>query len=207
MSRIQLAARILQPLRPTSILDVGCRDCQLADQFPDADYWGADILPDDKGRVRYIGDVMDMELGRTFDAVVALDILEHLDRPSDMFDRLVEASERIILVSLPNTYDLKSRWAFAMKGGLGGKYRFVEETPLDRHRWLMSRQQIIAFYNAKAIKHGFDLKIFELAYGSSGGLTVSALIGRLLSRVLPFSLSSETIFGLFQKTTDPTLQC
>lgn len=116
---MSLAADILRPLAPRSILEVGCRDASLADLLPAADYAGADMVADAKGRVKYVGDVMEVSFERTFDAVVALDILEHLDRPGDLFDRLVDVSERLILISLPNTYDLKSRVQFALRRGVG----------------------------------------------------------------------------------------
>jgi len=200
MSRIGFAAEILRPLAPTSILDVGCRDGALADHFPRVDYWGADLLPSANGRVRIVGDIVEMELTRTFDAIVACDILEHVDRPSDLFDRLVGATDRLLLVSLPNTYDLKSRIRFAIRGGLGGKYEFLEHGPNDRHRWLMNRREILEFYRLKAAKHGLGLRPFDLTYGSSRSRTLTALSGRLVSSVLPASLCAETVFGLFLKS-------
>src|SRR5687768_5928585 len=148
MSRIGFAASILKPLAPRSILDIGCRDSSLANLLPAAEYAGADLRPGP--RVKYVGDVTRMQMDQTFDAVVALDILEHLENPSEMFDRLVPLADRWLLISLPNSYDLKSRLKFAVKGQLGGKYVFSEAHPQDRHRWLMNRDEINAFAKAKA---------------------------------------------------------
>jgi 2-polyprenyl-3-methyl-5-hydroxy-6-metoxy-1,4-benzoquinol methylase len=200
MSRIGFAAEILRPLAPASILDVGCRDGALADHFPTADYWGADLLPNSNGRVRIVGDIVEMELTRRFDAIVACDILEHVDRPSDLFDRLVGATDRLLLVSLPTTYDLKSRFHFALSGRLGGKYEFVEQGSKDRHRWLMNRREILEFYRIKAAKHGLALRSFDLTYGSSRNRTLKALSGRVISSLVPASLCAETVFGLFLKS-------
>jgi len=200
MSRIKFAAEILSPLNPTSILDVGCRDASLADEFPTAEYAGADLNSDTRGRVKYVGDIARISLDRKFDAVVALDVLEHLDNPSEVFDRLADAAQRIMLVSLPNTYDLKSRIQFVFTSGLGDKYRFLERTPTDRHRWLMNRAEISAFYAAKAARHGLTLQVIDLRYGRSGNLTLSSVAGRLLSCVLPPSFSAQTILGLFLRT-------
>jgi 2-polyprenyl-3-methyl-5-hydroxy-6-metoxy-1,4-benzoquinol methylase len=203
MSRIGFAAEILRPLAPTSILDVGCRDGALADHFPRVDYWGADLLPSANGRVRIVGDIVEMQLTRRFDAIVACDILEHVDRPSELFDRLVGATDRLLLVSLPNTYDLKSRIRFAMRGRLGGKYEFLEQGSKDRHRWLMNRREILEFYRLKAAKHRLALRSFDLTYGSSRHRTLKAISGRLMASVLPASICAETVFGLFLKSADP----
>src|SRR5215210_3282913 len=129
MGRIQFAAEILRPLAPKSVLDVGCRDGSLADLLPGTDYAGADLRSGP--RVKYVGDVARLQLEEKFDAVVALDILEHLENPSEMFDRLAPLADRWLLISLPNCYDLKSRLKFAIKGQLGGKYVFSEAHPQD----------------------------------------------------------------------------
>lgn len=198
MSRIKFAAAILRPLCPKSILDVGCRDASLLDEFPIVPYAGADLVPDKLGRVKYIGDITEIDFDRRFDTVVALDILEHLDRPGELFDRLVALADRLILVSLPNTYDLKSRVMF-VRGQLGGKYEFCEDPPADRHRWLMNRNQIVAFYEAKAARHDLSFQEFDLTYGASMNSDLTARCGRVLAKILPPSMAAETIFGLFSK--------
>ena len=197
MSRIGFAASILEPLEPRSILDIGCRDCSLADLLPAAEYAGADLRPGP--RVKYVGDVTRMQMDKRFDAVVALDILEHLESPSEMFDRLVPLAERWLLISLPNCYDLKSRMQFAIKGQLGGKYVFSEVHPQDRHRWLMNRHEIYEFANAKAAKHGLAVRLVDMTFGSSGNRSPAASAGRFASVVLPRSLSTATVFALFEK--------
>lgn len=197
MSRITVAARILQPLHPTSVLDVGCRDASLGEQLPEAEYFGADLVGGPN--IKYVGDVTKMEFDRTFDTVVALDILEHLEPLSATFDRLMAISERRMLISLPNTYDLKSRFNFATKGRLNGKYIFTEEPPTDRHRWLMGREEIMNFAKAKARKHGVQLQLFDITYGSSGARGIRPFVGRIFAKVLPRTLTTETVLALFTK--------
>ncbi|HEX6072710.1 MAG TPA: class I SAM-dependent methyltransferase [Sphingomicrobium sp.] len=196
MSRVRFAAKIIAPLEPKSILDVGCRDAELAIYLPNAEYHGADLFPGE--RVTYIGDITRMTIDRSFDAVVACDILEHLDDPSLMFDRLLPLAERHFLISLPNTYGLKSI-AGMIRGDMGGKYRFTEEAPQDRHRWLMGRAEIHAFARAKAKKHRLALELFDLTYGSSGNQTMTAIGGRMLSALLPRRFTTDTVFALFSR--------
>ncbi len=197
MSRVEFAASILKPLAPRSILDVGCRDGSLADLLPGVDYAGADLRPGP--RVKYVGDVTRLQLDEKFDAVVALDILEHLENPSKMFDRLVPLADRWLLISLPNCYDLKSRLKFAVKGQLGGKYVFSEAHPQDRHRWLMNRDEINAFAKAKAAAHGLSLQLIDMTFGASGIRSLTSLGGRIATRALPRSLSTATVFALFAR--------
>jgi len=197
MSRIAFAARILRPFNPSSILDIGCRNAELGKYFPEADYNGADLFP--SPGVKYVGDITTMEFDRSFDTVVACDILEHLETTSATFDKLMGLAEKRLLISLPNTYDLKSRWSFAAEGRLGGKYEFNEEPPLDRHHWIMGREEIRRFAQAKARKHGTQLEMFDLTYGSSGNRTLSAVVGRVLSKALPKSLTTETVLALFTR--------
>lgn len=200
MSRNGFAASILKPLAPTSILDIGCRDGSLAELLPEAEYAGADLRPGP--RVKYVGDVTRMQMDEKFDAVVALDILEHLENPSEMFDRLVALADRWLLISLPNSYDLKSRVQFAIRGHLGGKYVFSEVHPQDRHRWLMNRDEINAFARAKAAAHGLSVRLVDMTFGSSGNRSLPSSAGRLASAVLPRSLSTATVFALFEKPRD-----
>lgn len=197
MSRITVAASILRPLHPTSVLDVGCRDASLRQQLPDVEYFGADLVAGP--HIKYVGDITKIEFDRTFDTVVALDILEHLEPLSATFDRLMAVSERRMLISLPNTYDLKSRFNFATKGRLNGKYTFTEEPPVDRHRWLMGREEIMSFAKAKARKHGVQLRLFDLTYGSSGARGIRPFVGRMLAKVFRRSLTTETVLALFTK--------
>jgi hypothetical protein len=194
VSRVRFAAIILEPLNLRSILDIGCRDCELASYFPGLEYHGADLFPGPG--VSYVGNICDTALERAFDAVVACDILEHLEDPSGLFDRLLAHAERYFLISLPNCYDLKSRAQF-LGGQMGGKYRFTEEPPIDRHHWLMNRAEIAEFCRVKAEKHALGLRMIDMPYGR--GSSRYAGFGRLASAVLPRSLGVPTVFALFTR--------
>jgi SAM-dependent methyltransferase len=201
MGRLDLAAQIVgRPREGASVLDVGCREALLSDLLPPSvAYYGCDLVADRRGRVKYVGDFSSLEFDRTFDIVVALDVLEHLESPSKAFDSLVSLASQRVIVSLPNCYDLKSRRRFAFRGQLGGKYVFEANEPVDRHRWLMNRREIISFFESKAFEHGMQLQTADVTYGSSGTASIASRSGRTLSRVLPRSLVSETVVGSFEK--------
>ena len=195
MSRALFASRLVS--NPGSVLDVGCRDGELSRYLP-GPYAGADLIPGP--HVKYVGDISTADIPERFDTVFALDILEHLEHPSMVFDRLAAVAKRNLVVSLPNCYDLISRVRFARGKPLGGKYRFTEAEPLDRHRWLMTRNEIHDFFRAKALKHGMALEIRDMRYGSAGHPTLASRAGRTLSAILPPSLSTATVFGVFTKS-------
>lgn len=199
MDRITTIARIISRLEGVrSVLDAGCRDAALAERIPKSiSYSGADLFPGDC--VKYVGDIALIEIKERFTLVVAADILEHLEKPSTIFDKLAALTERYMIVSLPNCYDLKSILKFAGKQHLGGKYAFSVNEPLDRHRWLMNFNEINRFYETKAEQHDMKLEIVAPRYGESGAKGTRATTGRLLRHVMPTRLWVPTVFGVFER--------
>lgn len=200
MSRIRTTGAIIQSLPDVkSLLDVGCRDGILREAIPaEVDYFGCDLFAVGD-HVRYVGDFAIMEFSRKFDVVTANDVLEHLDQPHAAFDKLASLADRCVIVSLPNCYDLKSRYKFAVKGRLGGKYDFGHENTLDRHRWVMGTDEICDFYGFKAKQHGLSLRVHHVRYGSDAARTLSGVMGRVAAAALPSQLATHTIVGEFTK--------
>lgn len=199
MDRIATITRIISRLEGVhSVLDAGCRDAALADRIPkEISYTGADLFPGE--RIKYVGDIALMEIDESFTLVVAADILEHLEKPSTIFDKLAKLTDRYMIVSLPNCYDLKSILKFAGRQQLGGKYAFSVDEPVDRHRWLMNFNEISRFYEMKAAQHNMKLEVVPLRYGDSGSRGSRAIVGRLLGHVMPTRLWAPTVFGVFER--------
>jgi hypothetical protein len=197
LDRVQAAANVIKKIRPASLLDVGCRNGVLRSHIDTCiAYSGCDLVA--APHVQYAGDILKVDISDRFDCVVALDVLEHVDEIHVLFDRLVELSRRHVVVSLPNCYDAKSRYRFAVQGQLGGKYRFGLENTLDRHRWVMSYGEIHAFYRHVALKHELEMSTVDLQYGSPGRNSLTSILGKA-SRLLGRSLTSESILGVFSK--------
>jgi hypothetical protein len=146
-----------------------------------------------------VGDIQNIEIGQQFDCVFALDVLEHVDNLHALFDRLVGLSRRVLVVSLPNCYDIKCRVNFAIRGRLGGKYDFPATPRVDRHRWIMSYDEIRAFYGAQAARHALELRMHDMKHGYAGFTSVTSLLG-LMSRALGPRLSSACVVGVFLRT-------
>jgi len=201
MDRIQFASEILKSMPPAaSLLDVGCRDGSLVDRLPPSTaYFGADLFQNERGNVAFLGDIQKMEVGRKFEYVLALDILEHVDDLHGLFDRLVGMMESRLMVSLPNCYDLKSRFNFVFKGALGGKYRLKADPSLDRHRWVVGDAEIISFFESKARAHHLHLAIHRMKYGDWASPSLASRVRACSRWILPDRLSTSTVFGVFSR--------
>jgi 2-polyprenyl-3-methyl-5-hydroxy-6-metoxy-1,4-benzoquinol methylase len=201
MDRVRVAGEAIGSLPDVrTLLDVGCRDSRLmAFLRPQVEYAGADLYQNDRNTVDYVGDINSVCIDRTFDCVVALDILEHVDDPFSLFDKLTSLSNRYLVVSLPNCYDLKHQYLFAFRKTLGGKYEFPVSNPTDRHRWVMNYQEICRFFQAKASEHSMSFEAKNVKYGELR-FRATSLVGYGCRFLLPAHLTTETVLGVFSRS-------
>lgn len=146
-------------LRPEvrSVLDVGCRDVILKRHLrSDIAYTGIDLIPGPG--VDHVGNAEEglPFADRAFDAVVALDLLEHADNIWLVFDELLRVASRQVVVLLPNAYHWQLRLKY-LRGKEMDKYILPSEPILDRHRWLLSYQSIRRFCFTRAEAAGWSV--------------------------------------------------
>ena len=136
--------------RANRVLDVGSRDGQLERAMRScgctASYAGVDLA----GRP---GVRADLDAGLpfregSFDVVVALDVLEHIEGIHGGIRELARVSRGVVIVSLPNLYDVKYRVAHALGRPLSGKYGLPAAPVGDRHRWFFSLTEARGFVRA-----------------------------------------------------------
>ena len=150
---------VTQSLAPDvkSVLDIGCRDGKLKKFLPGRiEYAGIDLTPSP-----HVTKVCNAESGipypdNAFDAIVALDMLEHTDNIWFVFGEFVRVARRQIMVVLPNSYHWKARLRF-LRGKEGDKYKLPPEPIEDRHRWLTSYDASHHFALHMAAKYGLRL--------------------------------------------------
>jgi len=142
-----------------TVLDVGCDERHLREHLEGrASYWGIGLggNPDQK---------VDLEKGplpcfdNSFDCVLCMDVLEHLDNPHEVFDELCRVSRRHVIMSLPNPYS--SFYNTLCQGdyrpGVAVKfYGLPPEPPADRHKWFFSYTEAEAFVRHRAAKNGLS---------------------------------------------------
>jgi len=143
-------------LRGNGILDVGADECYLKQYLDDeASYWGIGLRghPDQQ---------VDLEKEKipfpdnSFDCVLCLDVLEHLNNIHEIFDELCRVSRRWVIVSLPNPW--RSFWSCLRSGDYypGRPMKFYGlplEPPEDRHKWFFSSEAAEKFIIYRAAKN------------------------------------------------------
>jgi hypothetical protein len=131
--------------------------------------------------------------------VIALDVVEHVDNPYELMEKLISLADRYLLISLPNIYDLKHKYDFVINNSLGGKYLFGTENRIDRHRWLMNYDEIQRFYSHYANRHAMSLVTHAVIDGLHSPKLITRLAYRSLSLLISRKTLTRTIFALLSK--------
>lgn len=126
---------------------------------------------------------------QSFDTVLCLDVLEHLESIHSIFSELCRVSKSHVIISLPNPY--QSFFAMLRRGnyalGQGMKfYNLPPEPPSDRHRWFFSESEARTFLMHNARKAGFTITQID-AEGEGklmGGNGLKGYLVRLLLKTI-----------------------
>lgn len=191
-SKFDEVARRLAPNTQT-LLDIGCRNGILKEHLPAGiQYSGIDLNLEP-----CVTKACNVEEGipfpdNSFDAVVALDMLEHTDNIWFVFGEFVRVARRQIMTVLPNSYHWKARLRF-LRGKEGDKYKLPIEPIQDRHRWLTSYDTSCSFARRMAEKYGLTI---------TESVTVDERKNRgreFAARFLPMNFMSTAVFHTFEK--------
>ena len=74
-------------------------------------------------------------------------------------------ARKSVLISLPNLYYIEFRWRFLRGNGISGKYSFPSKPIIDRHRWILSYDEAVAFIMENTKGHNVDCEIILPARG------------------------------------------
>lgn len=148
------------------ILDVGADQCFLKRHLPvDVEYMGIGLgdSPDiakvdlEKERIPYPDN--------SFDCVLCLDVLEHIENIHEVFDELCRVSKKWVIISLPNP------WAVFMSCLQYQKYKpdrnmkfygLTGEPEPDRHKWFFSSSEAREFVKYRALKNNMEVFDFYI---------------------------------------------
>lgn len=197
--RYLFIADVFKKMLTGTVLDVGSRDdtistvlkkeCVLADKnnpaLPPFD-WEKEQLRFPKG---------------SFDAVVCLDTLEHIEAIHEAFHDLLRVSRKYVIISLPNCWK-KAAKKMALRGDIAS-YGLPPEKPFDRHRWFFNAEDAVNFiaYNASIAQHPF--RVVEVSYHMPKTIRWHRILYPLLQRILPEyyfkNFFVETIFVCLER--------
>jgi len=154
-----------RPLLQGRILDVGADECHLKQYLdPQTKYWGIGLggSPDqqvnlEQERIPFPDD--------SYDCVLCLDVLEHVENIHDVFDELCRVARRHVIVSLPSPYAQFFRLLRTGDYKPGEPLKFYGlpvERPPDRHKWFFSVEEAERFIRHRAEISGMRVGQIDL---------------------------------------------
>ncbi len=169
-----------QTILKGAVLDVGSDNCYLRDLLGrDIKYTGIGIggNPDIEVNLEKQAIPFDDD---SFDCVMCLDVLEHVDNIHVVFDELCRVSKRYVIISLPNSYRDFFGMLFGSKSDKALNFKYYGlpvNRPDDRHKWFFSNSDAAAFIEAKAGLN--DMAIVQTdSEGSGRAKTLPSLVKR-----------------------------
>jgi SAM-dependent methyltransferase len=150
------------------ILDVGADECGLKKFLSEGtEYIGIGL-----------GGSVDVEIDlekeklpyedNSFDCVLCLDVLEHLDNIHEVFDELCRVTKKYLIISLPNP------WASFMGMLRRGYYKRTElpmkfynlptDPPIDRHKWFYGVHEAERFFKERGRMNGMEILQMDRVY-------------------------------------------
>ncbi|MCK4326050.1 methyltransferase domain-containing protein [bacterium] len=176
-----------QSILTGNILDVGADECYLRQYIGEGvSYFGI-------GCGDNLGKQVDLEKGcipfdnNSFDCVLCLDVLEHLENIHAVFDELCRVSRRWVIISLPNPwrdfYTMLQNGDYA-EGRSMKFYNLPLEPSNDRHKWFFSTEEAKKFIAYRAEKNRMRIAQIDIQNVNTGGSGIKRLLRRLAMRVL-----------------------
>jgi len=145
----------------------------------------------------------------SFETVICLDVLEHLESIHAVFNELCRISKRNVIISLPNPWS--DFFTVLLKGDYSKDqrlkfYGLPVRPPKDRHRWFFSENEAIRFVSEIADNNGFSITQFDTHDDKPmGGFGIRAKLGRLLLKslfrpdILELGLHHGTLWFVIEK--------
>ena len=143
------------------ILDVGTDECGLRKFLPEGtEYIGIGL----GGLVEIKINLEKSKLpygSNSFDCVLCLDTLEHLDNIHEVFDELCRVARKYLIISLPNPW---ANFMGMLKGGYYNHgefpikfYNLPTNPPNDRHKWFYGVHEAEKFLKERGKMNGMKI--------------------------------------------------
>lgn len=141
-------------------LDVGADECYLKQHIgEDTLYLGIGLSSNVDQRVDLEEKLIPFD-NDTFDCVLCLDVLEHIENIHDVFDELCRVSKKYVIISLPNPHSAFLRY---LKHGDYNEHQHMKfyglslDKPEDRHKWFFSTEEAEKFIQYRSKKNNMEI--------------------------------------------------
>ena len=194
--RSRFVAGHFSTLWEKSVLDVGCFRRELGTALPDGcHYVGIDLMGQPDVTVNLDGGSVPFA-NNSFDTVICVDVLEHLEQIHRVFDELLRVSRHRVLVTLPNCWHGNWRWVLPGTAAVSGKYYGLPTSaPADRHRWYFKTFEAVDFLQTRAERAGASLSYLDFHIPQN---LPKRLIMRLLSGRNHWAWAPATIWAVLE---------
>jgi SAM-dependent methyltransferase len=172
-ARNRFAAEQLQSTQVKRILNLGgggARHLQASLSNNEIEVYEVDVQGDCDLKVN-LDTLLELPFGdRSYDAVCAFDVLEHLETFHLLNEEMFRVAKQYVLISLPNSaaeifYDLfwnrPQKQPDLDRGTFSQFYGLPLRPPTDRHRWWIYFHDIIRFYFYFSLKHDASLEFWS----------------------------------------------
>jgi SAM-dependent methyltransferase len=198
-SRSAYIARRFAALLAGRVLDVGCDQAVLRQLLSDVAYVGVDISgkPDLQLNLEQIERLPFDDA--SFDCVVCVDVLEHLDNLHAMFGELIRVAKRYVILALPNNW-ANARKPIGRGSGSLSKYGLPAEPPADRHKWFFSLSEAESFVQHQLGKYAVSMHTCHVT--EKPRLRIIRAVRRLLypSQMRYLNRYAHTLWVVLEKT-------
>lgn len=158
-----------QPILKNSILDVGADECHMKKLIgEETKYVGIGIGGNPDIEVNLETQTIPFE-DNSFECVMCLDVLEHLDNIHGTFDELCRVSSKYVIISLPNSYRDFLGMMFAPESQKVHNFKYYGlpvEKPDDRHKWFFSNSDAINFVTKRGEMQ--NMKVVQIDTDNEG---------------------------------------
>lgn len=176
----------IKPLNIDNVLDVGCSNNYM--KILHKNTTGIDIQGNPDIKIDLEKEPIPFD-ENSFDCVVCLDVLEHLDNLHGVLDQLIKIAKRFIVLSLPN----ELRWLHLLRYSYKTNDRDFGLNSRNRHKWFLSYTQSRDFFYRYSKQRNLIIYDEFVLLGN-----ISKVLHRLLSFKFP-NLMTYTYFVVLNK--------
>jgi predicted SAM-dependent methyltransferase len=179
-----------------SILDVGCDDNVLKNLIGPK-VTGIDLYGTPDYTVNLESELLSRFTDNQFDLVVCTEVLEHLEKFHMMVDELLRVARKQVLISLPNCFDLYTKYNIVFNNKAGKYYGLPLSVPEDRHRWIFGWQTLDTFFKDYCQKNNLVLSENFLNFNFPS--TFKGNLAKILIKTFNIHSASQSYWILISK--------